>query len=115
MKSAKRLLIEIFAIGLKLILPTHTTFPPGFEETTAVAQQLDEGRNDTQEAYPAAVVSLCGVEENEYTVEREWRKSQQTDRYTQCLLHTGRQGEVKNDAQKESNGQKGAAHRKHHG
>lgn len=115
MKLAERLLIEIFAVGLKLILPTHTTFPPGFEEAAAVAQQLDEGRSDTQEAYPATVVSLRGIEENEYAVEREWRKRQQADRYAQCLLHTGRQGEEKNDAQKERNGQKGAAHRKHHG
>ena len=42
---------------LEFVLFEDTSFDPGFDETEAIAHQLDEGGGDAEQAHPEAAVA----------------------------------------------------------
>ena len=45
------LFVECSFKGLEFVFLQYTSFPPGFDESEAVAHQLDEGRRDGEDAH----------------------------------------------------------------
>ena len=52
----RRLLIEVALISVEFVLAFHAAFPPGFNETAAITDELNEGRCHTKQTNLGIVV-----------------------------------------------------------
>ena len=59
------LLVKVVLEGMEFVFAQHTSFPPGYEESCAIAEELNERRGDASQTYREAAVADSGVDEDE--------------------------------------------------